>query len=199
MIGSYAPGDSAVHRLAAGVKLTALAAFALVVAWTGGLAALAAWAVVLGLCWALAGLSVAHLARTLRPIAWFAAAIFVFQVMIAGGLAAVAVVGKLALLVTAAALITLTTRTTDLLAAVTAGLQPVARLGLDPGKVAMAVVFVVRLVPFVATLSREALDAQLARGAARNPLRVGLPLAIRLMRAADVMAEALLARGYGSR
>jgi energy-coupling factor transporter transmembrane protein EcfT len=43
------------------------------------------------------------------------------------------------------------------------------------------------------------MDARLARGATRNPLRVGLPLAIRLMRAADVMAEAMLARGYGGR
>ncbi|MDX2143463.1 MAG: CbiQ family ECF transporter T component [Rhodospirillaceae bacterium] len=198
MIGAYVPGDSALHRLSAGFKLIGLAATALLIAWANGFV-LGAMVVALAVVWVVAGLGVQHLRQTLLPLVWIAAAIFVFQIMLAGIGAALIVTVKLAALVAAAALVTFTTRTSDMLSTLTRALKPLARFGVNGELVAMAVVFVVRLVPVVAALGRETLDARLARGAGRNPLAVALPLAIRLMRQADVMAEALLARGFGQR
>jgi biotin transport system permease protein len=97
--------------------------------------------------------------------------------------------------VAAAAVVTLTTQTQDLLDAVVAAVRPFARLGLNPDRVALTLALAVRSVPVVAQLARDVQEARMARGAGRSVRAFAVPLVIRTVRHADRLGEALAARG----
>lgn len=195
-IGVYVPGNSALYRVSPGVKLIGLAAFAVCLSFTTNLALLTALAAGLLLAWGSAGLGWQRLIISLKPLIWILLALFVFQFMSGGLLAAMKLVLTVCALVSAAALVSFTTRTDDMLETLKYAFSAFARLGLNPNTAAFALVFVIRLVPFVATVGREAIEARLARGAGRNPIPALVPMVIRLMRETDALAEALVARGF---
>ena len=120
-----------------------------------------------------------------RPIAWFAAALAVFQLVVSGWERAVVVVGGLVALVLLAALVSLTTRTTAIVDAVVVGARPLRRVGVDPERLGLLVALAVRAVPVVADLARQVREAQLARGAAASPTAFVVPLVVRSLRHAD--------------
>ncbi|MDX2224968.1 MAG: energy-coupling factor transporter transmembrane protein EcfT [Rhodospirillaceae bacterium] len=197
MLGVYQPGASALHRLGAGHKLLALAVFGAGLAaldgplWACG--ALAAASAV----WSAGGLGSPALIALLRPLVWFLVPIAVFQLWIAGLAPAVRTLAAILALVIVAGAVSATTRPTDMLAVLTRVLAPLRRVGVDPATVALAVTFVVRLVPVIGEIAREANDARRARGGG-PAWRIVIPTAIRALRHADAMAEALEARGFGA-
>lgn len=191
----YLPGHSALHRIPAGAKLVGLAVVAMLSVllrqpWQVGvlLAGVAALYAVAGIPWP-AALDQA------RPIAWFAAGVAVFQLVVSGWERAVVVVGGLVGLVLLAALVSLTTRTTAVVDAVVAGAAPLRRVGVDPERLGLLVALAVRAVPVVADLARGVREAQLARGAATSPTAFVVPIVVRSLRHADQLADALVARG----
>lgn len=193
--GLYVPGTSVVHRLPAGVKLVAL----LVTGVTSVLLhqpwqVLVALAVVL-VGYLLAGLPLRQVGRQLRPLTWVALVTGVVQVAVSGWARAVVVVGVLAALVLVAALVTLTTRTTDLLDALVRGARPLRLLGMDPERLGLMVALGVRCVPVVVGLAEQVRDAQRARGLTASPRAFAVPLLVRSLRHADALGEALMARG----
>jgi len=195
LVGLYVPGDSPVHRMRAGVKLAVLAVGLLVLGLFRtplgvGLGAFAVVAVT-----ALARLSPRVLLVQLRPLLWFAVFVAVVQVWLSGPVKAVVAVGFLLVAVAAAALVTLTTRTQDLLDALVAGLGPLRRFGVDPDRVALLLALTIRSVAVLAELGREVSEARRARGAERSARALAVPLAIRSLRYADRLGEALKARG----
>lgn len=196
MSGVYVAGASPLHRLGAGAKLAALAIFALGVTLLPGWRGAAAGAVALGVAWAASGLGARRLVQALRPLALLLAVLFIAQAVTSGPVAAAASMLTLVVVVAAASLVSHTTRTDAMLDAVRSALRPLRRVGVAPETAAFMVVLTVRLVPFVATVGRQALDARLARGAAANPLPAVVPAVIRLMRETDTLAEALVARGF---
>ena len=102
----------------------------------------------------------------------------------------------LAVLVLLAALVTLTTRTTDLVRR--RGGRAAGRCGVlrvDPERVGLLIALGIRCVPVVVGLAEEVRDAQRARGLPRARARSPYPLIVRSLRHADALGEALSRAG----
>ena len=119
-LGLYRPGRSPVHRLPAGAKLAALVAAGL-----GSVFLDRPWQVAVALGWSRCGYAVAHLPprvllRQARPLLWVLLLVGAFHVLVNGWERAVVVIGVILALVLLAGLVTLTTRTSDLIDALVA-------------------------------------------------------------------------------
>jgi biotin transport system permease protein len=195
VIGGYLPGTSPVHRARAGVKLALLAVGLVVLAaLRSPLTVMTAVVLVLAVAaWARIGLRA--LAVQVRPVLVFAGIAGGLQLWSDGPVAAATIGMALIVAVAAAALVTLTTPTQDLLDAVVAAIRPFARFGIDPDRVALTLALAIRSVPVVAQLARDVQEARMARGAGRSIRAFAVPLVIRTVRHADRLGEALAARG----
>lgn len=196
MIGLYRPGNSPVHRTPAGMKLllllvliTAAAVFVRTPVQLGAAALAAA-----GL-FALARIPWRVVLEQLRPMVWMLAIIAVFQVLTTSPARALVVCGLLLLSVALAALVTLTTRVTDMLDAVTRVLGPLRRFGVDPDRIGLLLALAIRCVPLLATIVREVAEARRARGLQWSMTALVTPVLVRSLRTADAMGDALAARG----
>jgi biotin transport system permease protein len=195
LTGIYQPGTSLLHRLGAGVKLFGLLVFSTaLVAWRSPVAVLAFFVVVAGL-YAVGGFGVRTLAAQVWPLRWIVLLLLPFQWWTAGWQVAVTVVGTLVVAVVGAALITLTTRVTDLLDVITRLLQPARAVGVDPDRVALLLALTIRAVPVIAGTLQEARDARRARGLERSTRALVTPIVVRTIRHADRVGDALAARG----
>ena len=92
--------------------------------------------------------------------------------------------------------ITLTTKTSDMLASLERALHPLKPLGVNPEKVSLAISMVLRFIPVIATVASEIRDAQRARGLDRSILAMIVPLIIRTLKMADDVADAIEARSF---
>jgi len=196
MIGLYQPGDSLLHRLPAGAKLLLLLAaiVAVTVVVRAPLAVAIAAAVVAGL-FAVAGIGWRVALAQLRPVVWMLAVVAVFQVLLTSPERAVVVCGALLLSVALAALVTLTTRVSDMLDAVTHGLGPLRRFGVDPERIGLLLALAIRCVPLLTGIVHEVAEARRARGLEWSMTALVTPTLVRALRTADAMGEALAARG----
>lgn len=194
-LGLYRPGGSLLHRLPAGAKLLLMVAAGAASVflnhpWQGGLAVL----VVLG-GYLLAGFTLGTAWRQVRPLVWFLGTIAVFHVVLGGWEQAAVFLGLVLSLVLLAALVTLTTRTTDMVDAVVRGLGPLRVVGVNPERVGLLLALGIRSVPVVVGLAEEVRDAQRARGLTASPRAFAVPLVVRSLRHADALGDALVARG----
>lgn len=198
MIGLYRPGDSLLHRLPAAVKLAVL-----LLAIVGATALVRTPAQVLATAVVAAGLflvarvPVRVLFAQLRPVLWMLLIIGVFQAVTASLSSAVVVCGVLLLSVALAALVTLTTRVTDMLDTVTRALGPLRRVGVDPDRVGLMLALAIRCVPLLVGIVREVAEARQARGLQWSVTALVTPVLVRALRTADAMGDALAARGVG--
>jgi len=194
-LGLYRPGTSPVHRLAAGIKLTGLA-----LAGAGSVLVDRPWQVAVALGLVTLGYLAAHLPPRLmvaqaRPLLWVLMVLAGFHALVSGWQQAVVATGVILALVLLAGLVTLTSRTSELVDAVVAVLAPLRRFGVDPQRVALLLALGVRSVFVVVQIAEEVRDAQRARGLTGSPRAYAVPLIIRSLRHADALAEALVARG----
>jgi len=195
LTSTYQPGSSLLHRSPAGVKLFGLLLFStLLVAFQSPVTVLAGFVLVACL-YAVGGFGVRTLARQVWPLRWFVLFLVPFQWWTGGWQFAVAVVGTLVVAVVGAALITLTTRVTDLLDVIARLLQPARRIGVDPDRVALLLALTIRSVPVIAATLQEARDARRARGLERSTRALVTPVVLRTIRHADRVGDALAARG----
>jgi biotin transport system permease protein len=177
------------------VKLAALATgSAALVAWRGFVAlGIAAAVVLLGYVVARVPPRVAW--AQLRPLRWVVVVLGVAQLVFGGWRLAVAVVGALVVLVAAAALLTLTTRVSALIDTFVWLARPLRPLGVDPERLGLLAALAVRTVPVIARIRDDAVQARRARGLERSPRALLVPLVVRTVRHADLLGEALAARG----
>ncbi len=195
MIGLYVPGDSLLHRAPAGVKLVLLAVgLSMVTLFASPATVLVGLGVVMLLAGA-AGVGGRAVLAQVRPLLWVLIALGAAQVWLAGWQAAVVMCSSILMAVLAAGLVTLTTRTQDLLDAVVGGLGPLRRVGVRPERVALLLALVIRTVPVLARIAGEVREARVARGAQRSARALAVPMVIRTVRHADRLGEALVARG----
>lgn len=196
-LGLFHPGCSLVHRLPAGVKLAALvmlgAASVLIGRqwWT----VLIAGVVVLA-CYGIAGFWPLLAWKQLRPMLWILLFTAAMNWWNAGWRQAIAVPGMIAVLVIAAALVTLTTQTTALINVIVRLLEPLGPFGVNAHRVGMIILIGIRCVPVVAGIAREVREAQIARRATGSIQAFAVPLLVRALRDADALGEALVARGF---
>lgn len=191
----YIAGASWLHRRPAWLKLLTLCAagaglFALRDSvWLG-----AALAVAATLVWS-SGAGFELLWRQLRGLFWVALALGLFTGVFQGWGAALAVLLRVGAMVGLALAVTLTTRTSDLIAVCETVLSPLQRLGvLDAGKVSLALALSLRFVPEIWRNFHEIREAQAARGLGANPLALIVPLVVLTLKRAEEVAEAIDAR-----
>jgi len=195
MLGLYVPGNTVVHRAPAGLKLALLAAGLLVLGVWPSAAGLVVAVAVLVLLTAVSRIGAPVVLGQLRPVLPVLAVIGLLQLWLSGWRVAGTVTGTLAVGVAAAGLVTLTTRTEDLLDAVVGATRPLQVVGVDPERVALLLALTVRSIPVVAALAAQVSQARAARGAQRSVRAFAVPLLIRTVRHADRLGEALAARG----
>ncbi|MEU1390560.1 MULTISPECIES: energy-coupling factor transporter transmembrane protein EcfT [unclassified Nonomuraea] len=195
LTGAYVPGGSWLHRLPAGVKLAGLAVSCTALVLLRPPVALAGAAVVAAALYASARVGGRAAWAQVRPVRWFAVMLFVLQLVFADLDAAVSSTLRVVLAVALAGLVTLTTRTADMLAALERVLSPVRFVGLDPFRLSLLLSLTVRSVPVVASLAVRIREAQRARGVERSVRAFAVPLVVGALRHADALGEALSARG----
>lgn len=194
-LGLYIPGGSPLHRMRAGTKLLLM-----LLAGAGSVLLDHPWQVATAVAVALLGYAVAGLSwrvalRQVRPLLWIVGFVAVFHTVVNGWERAVVFVGMIVSLVLLAGLVTLTTRTTDMVDAVVHGLRPLRRVGVHPERVGLLLALGIRSVPVVVGLAEEVRDAQRARGLTASPRAFAVPLIVRSLRHADALGDALVARG----
>lgn len=195
VLGLYRPGDSVLHRARPGLKLALLAGGLTASTLLAGPLAVAIGLGVVLVAGATSGLGARAVLAPLRTLVWVLVPVAAAQLWLSGWRAATVVCGTLAVAALAAHLVTLTTRTADLLDALVTLLGPLRRVGVRPERVALLLALVVRTVPVLARLAGEVHQARMARGAQRSARALAVPMVIRTVRHADRLGEALVARG----
>ncbi|AQZ62642.1 Transmembrane component BioN of energizing module of biotin ECF transporter [[Actinomadura] parvosata subsp. kistnae] len=196
LTGAYVPGSSPLHRLPAGAKLAGLAVACTALVLLGSPLALAGAGVVVVALYALSRVGVAAAWAQVRPVRWFAVALFGMQLLFAGLDGAVSTTLRVVLAVALAGLVTLTTRTAAMMRALERCLSPARFVGLDPFRLSLLLSLTVRSVPVVAALAARVGEAQRARGVERSVRAFAVPLVVGALRHADALGEALSARGF---
>lgn len=196
----YLPRGTAVHRSPAGLKLLALAALGGVLftvpelpVVTGALAAV----VLVGL--GAARLPVGVLGRQARVILWWLVALFVVHALVTDVHSGAVAVIRLLTLVLAAAVVTATTRVTEMVAVVEWLCAPLRLVGVRPGRIGLLIAMALRFIPVLADRADRIREAQAARGGPVRGVRATatlvVPLLISVLRMATTVGEALDARG----
>lgn len=195
-IALYLPGATPLHRLSAGAKVAGLlaASLALFLVPSPGFA-VATIPAALAL-YVSTGATLRRLVADMRGPALLIGFVFLFQLLFGSAEDAMLVAARFSTLILLAAAVTLTTPVSAMADLVEWLLAPLARFGLRPDKVGLAIALAIRFVPLIAEEYREIREAQAARGLGRNPLALVVPLLIRTFKAADELADAIEARGY---
>lgn len=195
MIALYRPGSSFLHRAHAAAKTVGLVLTALGISLaprTLLVAAIALALVVIG--YIAAGFGPRVLLGQLWLARWVVVVMVATQVLFVPPVETAASTAKVLALVLVAALLTLTTRSEDLLAALERALAPLRRIRIDPARIALVLSLTIALIPVIASFARRIREAQRARGV-RLGYRAVVPLLVLSLRHADQVADALSARG----
>jgi biotin transport system permease protein len=148
------------------------------------------------LLYRVAGLEMRLAFAQLRPALWVLALLLAVQVLLDHWTTGVLVAIRLAALLLLASLLTLTTRSSDLIDAIGRGLSPLAAIGVNPGKVGLAISLALRFIPVLAVITVEVREAQRTRGLEGSVLAVAVPVVVRTLKMADDIAAAIEARSY---
>jgi len=196
MISLYRPGDSVLHRLPAGPKLLVVMALALAISlapanpWS-----LAGTTLAVAGGYLLAGLGAVEVGRQAWRLRWLVLVMVLCQVFFLPGLTVAANVVRVIVVILLANLVTLTTRTEDLVDAIERALSPLRRLGVNPSRVALMLSMTITTIPVIAGFAAQIREAQRARGVPLAPLAFVVPLLIMTLKHSDDLADALTARG----
>jgi biotin transport system permease protein len=187
--------DTPLHRWPAGVKLAGLCAvsvalFAAPASITGAaLLLVAACYGAQGRDFATQGLAM------LRPLWPFAVILILWHVATRDMVQGATILARLVTLVALANLVTMTTRLDDMLAVVERLATPLARVGLPPRTLALAIALAIRFTPVLMDKAENLRTAWRARSPRQPGPGIVLPMVLLALDDADHVAEALRARG----
>lgn len=195
MISLYRPGRSPLHRLPAEAKLVGMAVLALAISlWPHTpVTAIGTLLGVLAL-FALGGFGPREWVRQLWTLRWIVVFMAGTQLLFLGPESALVNTVRVVSVVLLAGVLTLTTRSEEMLDVVERALRPLERFGVDPWRVAFTLSLTIALVPVIADFGRRVREAQRARGV-RLGVRAVVPMLVMSLRHADDVADALSARG----
>jgi biotin transport system permease protein len=196
----YVPRVSPVHRTPAGWKLLALAGLSVLVFVIPSLAVVGgalAGVVVIGL--GVARLPAAVLVRQARAVLWWLVALFVLHSVVTDVLTGAVTVLRLLTLVLAAAVVTATTRVTEMVAVIERVCAPLRWVGVRPTRIGLVIAMALRFIPLISERADRIREAQAARGGSVRGLRglttTVVPLLVQVLQLAHTVGEALDARG----
>lgn len=191
----YVPGESPLHRARPAAKILALFVICTALFVFEGWPSLIIGAVLVAAGFLTARLSLHHLLISLKPVVWILAAIFAVQLYLEDLALAGFVVGRFAVLILAASLVTLTTTASEFVDGIHASLKH-APNWVPKARIALAISLCLRFIPLIKTVLGEVRQAQRARGLDRNPLALLVPLIVRTLKTADEVSEAIYARSF---
>lgn len=198
MIGLYQHRDTFIHHLPAGLKMGVLLLASTLLFFVSSVAVLTLCLLLVILLYRIAKIRVRELWNQIYPVAWVLIFVFLGQLVFNHWSTAFEVVVRLFALVLLAALVTLTTRTSDMMDTIVYALRPLALLGFNPEKISLMLMLTVRYIPLLFQHYTDLRDAQRARGIDPGSLSLIVPLLIRALRLTDQLAEAIDARAYES-
>lgn len=178
-----------------GLKLAGLAVFCTLLVVVHAPWALAVAALIVMIFYGISRVSVRGAWEQVRPVRWFAVALFATQAIFVDVPTAVTSTVRIVLAVAMAGLVTLTTPTSVMLATVERALQPLRLLKIDPFRISLLLTLTLRTVPLLSELATRVREAQRARGVTWSVRAFAVPLVVGALRHADALGEALSARG----
>ncbi|WP_135228468.1 energy-coupling factor transporter transmembrane component T family protein [Deinococcus fonticola] len=195
-LGLYVQRASPLHRLAAGWKLLLLAVSGVLIFTVQDWRLLLGWLALTLALYGLARMGAKTTWAQVRPSLGLLAFFLVFQAVFTNWEAGLVTVLRFGVMILLASLVTLTTRVSDLLATLERALKPLARFGVNPAKVSLAISLTLRFIPVIAQTVSDVQDAQRARGIEKNQLATAIPVIIRTLKMADDVADAIDARSF---
>ncbi len=192
------PGATPLHRLPAGAKVGTLAVAAVLALAIDDRRLLAGLVVLVLAGYALARVPPRVVLGQLRLAGGAFAGLLLLHLVFGDVAAGVAPALRLVLLLLLSTLVTLTTRTTAMVDLVVRLAAPLRLVGVDPERVGLLLALAIRFVPVVGGLARDVREAQRARGVERDLRAFAVPLLVRALRLADLLGDAIDARGGGA-
>ena len=196
----YVPRATAVHRSPAGLKLlvlTGLGALLFAVPTLPVIVGTLVGVLLLGLV--AARLPVLVLARQARLLLWWLVALVVVHALVTDLYTGTVAAVRLLALVLAAAVVTATTRVTEMVAVVERLCAPLRLVGVRTARIGLLIAMALRFIPVLAERADRIREAQAARGGSvggvRATITMVVPLLISVLRMATTVSEALDARG----
>lgn len=197
MTGLYVPGRSPFHAMPAALKLLLLFGLGIVLIALDQATLIAGMAAVVSACFVgVANLSVRRLWQTTRPLLIWFLIIFLAQAWLGSAGSAVSIVLRILTLVWAAALVTHTTRMTDMTQVFSVCLGVLRPLGVSTERLAFLCALTIRLVPALMEAFQHVREAQRARRVEGAYLATFVAVLIRVLKQADTMSDALISRGF---
>jgi biotin transport system permease protein len=196
MLTLTSPRETWLHGVPAGWKLLALCLATVLLFRIEAPAILAA--VLAGLALAYLGFGRAffrHGLGMLRPLLPFAVVVGLWHAWIGEPMAGAMIVVRLVTAVALANLVTMTTRLSDIVGVVERIAAPLARIGLKPKALALAIALAIRFVPVLGQKIGLIQLAWKARSPHRPGWRIFVPAMLAVLDDADHVADALRARG----
>lgn len=192
----YRAGNSPLHRLGAGLKLGALLAAGTALFLVDTLASTAVGLALAAALYPAAGFGALVLFAQVKPLWWVFALILGVQAFLGDWPNGVLLALRLAVLLLLAGLVTMTTRSADMIAAITRFLSVLRPLGVSPARAGLTFSLALRFLPALARNVAEVREAQKARGLERSVFATAIPVAVRTLKMADEIADAIDARGF---
>ncbi|MFT0891749.1 energy-coupling factor transporter transmembrane component T family protein [Pseudochelatococcus sp. G4_1912] len=201
MLTLTSPHKTWLHAVPAGAKLAALAVATLVLMPMSD-----PWAIAIGVAATLMLYGMQGWAfgiyglRMLRPLVPFFVVLIVWHGWTGGftreGMWPGAAIGfKMLTAVALANLVTMTTRLDAMIAVVETCTRPLARFGLSPRVLALAIALVIRFTPTLMMRSAQLAESWRARSVRRPNWRIVVPVTLAAVDDAEQIAQALRARG----
>lgn len=196
MLTLTSPFETPLHRVSAGVKLASLAVasvalFSLQSPWLVFAAGAG-----LALIYLSFGIGFARFGATmLRPLWPFFLVLGLWHLWLGEWSTGLLIGGRMLVAVALANLVTMTTRLDDMIAVVERAATPLARFGMQPRVLAVAIALVIRFTPVLMDKAGQLGQAWRARSARRVNWRIVLPISLMALDDADRVAEAIRARG----
>lgn len=198
MLDLYSPGSSILHRLPPAPKMLTMMAGATLLFINQSLPVTIGATLLILALYPIAQLTLKQAFAQIRPLLIIFVLFFAVQWYFSGLELAAYVVLRLAALILLASLVTLTTRSSDMIDTMTRGLRHLKPIGVNPEKVSLAISLALRFIPVLAQITREVREAQKVRGLERSVIAVAMPMAIRAIKMADEISDAIDSRGYRS-
>ncbi|SNC64586.1 biotin transport system permease protein [Kytococcus aerolatus] len=195
-LGVAVPGDSWLHRLPAGWKVAGLAVA------TVAMYLVASWQLAVGLfvvallVLASARVGWEHLRLPLRAVLVLVVVLGLVQWLFVDAAHGLRAAGRVGAALVLAWTVSLTTPVSEMMRLLQRALRPLGRLGVDTDHWALVVSMAVRSVPLMVSAAQATNEARIARGRGLSVRSFAIPLVVRAVRAAEMLGDALLARGY---
>jgi len=191
----YVPGDSWLHQLPTGLKLSLLMLAGAGLMWVHDWRILLVILIVVLLLIQQSGVRVLQWWQHIRTLSWLLLALIIFTALTQSPMTAIEVGLRMLALLLAALLVSLTTSIAKMMEVLIWLLQPLQTRGwVNSERVALVFGLTLRLIPELSVQWHEIREAQAARGLKANPLTMGVPMLLRTLKRAQEIADALDAR-----